>query len=224
MTTIEIIATVFGLTCVWLTVRQNIWCWPAGLIQVVLYIWIFQQAMLYSDMGLHVIYVGLSLYGWWYWLKNRPQGCHAPVFLLDQVQRIIWITVGFLGTLVLGYVMETYTDAALPYWDAATTILSLIAQYLMARKRLESWLFWIAVDVMAIGVYITKTLYVTSGLYSVFLILAVIGLFAWRKTMTQPIPQTVAQPASTMCKASRIVVLPDSLLPTANKSPRIGIS
>lgn len=195
MTTIEIIATIFGLICVWLTVRQNIWCWPTGLIQVVLYIWIFQQAKLYSDMGLHVIYVGLSLYGWWYWLRNGPLGRQAPVKVLSQLHRFTWIAVGLIGTLALGYVMKTYTDASLPYWDAATTILSLIAQYHMARKRLESWLFWIAVDVMAIGVYITKALYVTSGLYSVFLILAVIGFFAWRKTVTQHMPQTVAQPA-----------------------------
>ena len=78
--------------------------------------------------------------------------------------------------------MQRLTDASLPYWDAATTILSLIAQYLMTRKKLESWLFWITVDVLAIGVYIAKELYVTSGLYTVFLVLAITGFMTWQRT------------------------------------------
>ncbi len=192
MTTIEIIATVFGLTCVWLTVRQNIWCWPTGLVQVVLYIWIFFQAKLYSDVGLHVVYVVLGLYGWWYWLRGGPRESTAPVTRLSAIALPVWVVVGLAATAGLGWTMDTQTDAALPYWDAATTAFSLIAQYLLARKRLESWLFWIAVDVMAIGVYIAKELYVTSGLYGVFLILAIMGFFTWRRSL-QPTPAGPAE-------------------------------
>lgn len=178
----------FGLLCVGLTIRQNIWCWPTGLIQVLLYIVIFYQVKLYSDLILHIIYVFLQLYGWYHWLHGGgPQGetnaKALPVSLISWQLRMAWLLVGVIGTLIWGYLMQTYTDASIPYGDAFTTVASLIAQWLMARKRLESWLVWIAVDVIAIGIYYYKELYLTSGLYLVFLILAVIGWFAWRRSL-----------------------------------------
>ncbi|MCA8987618.1 MAG: nicotinamide mononucleotide transporter [Planctomycetaceae bacterium] len=182
MTFIEVIAVIFGLLCVWLTIRQNIWCWPTGLVQVVLYIFIFYQVKLYSDLILHVIYVFLQLYGWFHWLKGNKGDTSLPVTLLEQRSRSAWIATMILGTCAWGYLMATRTDAAVPYGDAFTTVTSLIAQWLMARKKLESWLFWIAVDVVAIGIYWTKSLYLTSGLYAVFLVLAILGWFAWKRT------------------------------------------
>ena len=187
MTAIEIVATLFGLLCVVLTIRQNIWCWPMGLVQVTLFIWIFYDARLYSDVLLHVIYIGLGVYGWWYWLRRPEQiADHAgvPVTKLRTVTLGAWLLVGIVGTFVLGLVMHRFAGASLPYWDAATTVFSLIAQYLLARKWLESWWFWIVVDVIAIGVYLAKDLYVTSGLYAVFLVLAVLGWMSWRRSLT----------------------------------------
>jgi len=192
MTGIEITATLFGLACVVLTIRQNIWCWPAGLVQVALYIGVFYHARLYSDMGLHVIYVGLSLYSWWAWLHGGKDASPLAVTRLTVRSLATWVAVGLAGTAALGYLMHRFTDASLPYWDAATTALSLVAQYLMACKRLESWLFWITVDVLAIGVYIVKQLYVTSGLYSVFLVLAITGFLAWQRNHQTQSGQTAA--------------------------------
>ncbi len=192
MTAIEAIATVAGLICVLLTIRQNIWCWPVGLLMVVLYIYIFYQARLYSDMGLQVIYVFLQFYGWYQWLHGGKDHSKLNVRRISPPMGIAWIITGIAGTFVLGYVMARYTDASLPYWDAATTVLSLIAQYLMAKKLLESWAFWIVVDVMAVGIYLAKSLYLTSGLYAVFLGLAITGFFAWHKSMKQPEPEAAA--------------------------------
>lgn len=93
----------------------------------------------------------------------------------------MWVFIAVAGTLLWGFVMKTLTDASVPYPDAFTTVASLIAQWLMARKRLESWCFWIAVDVVAIGVYFYKQLFFTTGLYAVFLILAIMGFLEWRK-------------------------------------------
>jgi len=107
-----------------------------------------------------------------------------------------WLLLGLAGTAVWGFLMNRYTDAAAPYPDAFTTVMSLIAQWLMARKKLESWGFWIAVDVVAIGVYFYKDLYMTAGLYAVFLVLATIGFFEWRKsrrTTLPPIPEAAAE-------------------------------
>ena len=183
MTIIESAAVVFGLICVWLTVRQNIWCWPTGLVQVALYIFIFYQVKLYSDLILHFVYVGLQIYGWYHWLHGGKNRALLPVSTLGARSRIIWPLLVIAGAGGWGYLMANFTDAAVPYGDAFTTVASLIAQWLMARKRLESWLFWIAVDVVAIGIYWHKSLYLTSGLYAIFLVLATIGLFEWRKTL-----------------------------------------
>lgn len=130
----------------------------------------------------------LCLYGWWYWLHGNSRDEQPPVTRLPAVHLISWISLGLLGTFALGYTMHRYTDASLPYWDAATTVLSLIAQYLLARKRLESWLFWISVNVMAIGVYLAKDLYLTTGLYTLFLGLAVAGFIAWQRSLTPTTP------------------------------------
>ncbi len=180
LTDIEIWATVFGLICVALTVRQNIWCWPTGLVMVTLYIVIFYDAKLYSDMGLQVVYVFMQIYGWWRWLHPRPGQDELPVTLLRRAEWGAWIAASIVGVVLLGGVMSTRTDAALPFWDATTTVLSLVAQWLMAQKKLASWLFWIVVDVLAVGIYYTKELYPTTALYAVFLVLATAGYFAWR--------------------------------------------
>lgn len=182
MSGIEIIATALGLACVWFTVRQNIWCWPTGLGMVALYIVIFWQAKLYSDMGLQVVYVFMQLYGWWYWLGGGNRADQRPVSRLGTARLGLWVGAGVLGTLALGSAMIRYTDAALPYWDATTTMLSLIAQWLLGRKVLESWLFWIVVDVLSIGIYLSKGLYLTAGLYTVFLGLAAQGYVAWLRS------------------------------------------
>jgi nicotinamide mononucleotide transporter len=183
MVWIEATAVIFGLLCVWLTIRQNIWCWPTGLIQVLLYIVIFYKALLYSDMLLHIIYVAMQVYGWHHWLYGGKGKKELKVSTLPIPLLTIWIGIAVLGTFMWGFLMSRYTNAAVPYADAFTTVASLIAQWLMARKRLESWWFWIAVDIVAIGVYSYKSLYLTMGLYAVFLVLATMGYFRWKATI-----------------------------------------
>lgn len=179
MNTLELIAVALGIAGVTLTIYQNIWCWPVGLAMVSLYIYIFFGAKLYSDAGLHVVYVGLQLYGWHQWLRGGPGHNTLPVSRQGPRLFLGWMLVGLAGTAALGFAMQRFTDAALPYWDAATTSLGLIAQWLMARKVLESWLFWLIVDVMAVGIYYTKELYPTAVLYLIFLALATWDLIAW---------------------------------------------
>src|SRR5690554_6267753 len=188
MTPIELAATVTGLASVWLSVRRNIWCWPTGLVMVTLYIFIFYEAKLYSDMGLQVVYIFMQIYGWYYWLSGTKDGARddeVPVTRLSSRQLAATWALGLAGIVALGYVMDTYTDASLAYWDAATTVLSLIAQWFLGKKILESWVFWITVDVLAVGVYLAKGLYLTSGLYVVFLGMAAAGLFEWLKIYRQ---------------------------------------
>jgi nicotinamide mononucleotide transporter len=182
MSSLEILGTILGFICVWLYVRENIWSWPIGLVQVLLFIFVFYQAKLYSDMILHIIYVFLQLYGWYYWTRGNRENEKLPVTQITKSEFGVWVIVAMLGTAAWGYTMATYTDAAAPYPDAFIAATSLVAQWLISKKKLENWLFWIAVDVVAIGVYFYKSLYLITTLYFLFLILAGKGYWEWRKS------------------------------------------
>ena len=183
MAAIEIAAVLFGLLCVALTIRQHIACWPAGLAMVTLYIFIFYEAKLYSDMLLQVVYIFLQIYGWWAWARGGPRQSPLPVTEAPPRELGFWLTAGVLATAALGSAMRYGTDASFPYVDAFTTISSLIAQWLLARKRLQSWLVWIVVDVVSVGLYFAKDLYLTAGLYFVFLFLAILGYTTWKASL-----------------------------------------
>lgn len=184
MSPIEVVASACGLLSVIFTVRRSLWCWPTGLVMVALYIVIFFRAKLYSDMGLQVVYVFLQLYGWWHWATGGPsREVELPVSGLSGATRALWVGAALGGTALLGWLTANYTDAALPYPDALIAALSLVAQWLMGRKVWESWVGWIVVDLVAIPVYASKHLYLTAGLYGIFLGLAVAGLVAWRRAL-----------------------------------------
>ncbi len=183
MSPIEIAAVTFGFLCVFLTVKENIWCWPTGLVQVFLYIFIFYDAKLYSDVILHIIYVFMQIYGWYFWLRGGERHQQAKISTLSHSWFSFYLAVSAIATLALGHLMATRTDAALPWGDAFTTIFSLSAQWLLSRKKLESWHFWISVDCVAIVIYFAKGLYLTSGLYIAFLIMAIAGLYRWKNTL-----------------------------------------
>lgn len=177
--TLEIAGTIFGFLAVYLTIKENIWCWFFGLIQVIIFVFIFYTAKLYSDMILHIIYIFLQIYGWYHWKYGGKGQNELKITKITKVA--LWLLLTVVSTFVLGYVMQLNTDASLPYPDAFTTTASLVAQYLMIQKKLGSWLFWIAVDFIAIGVYFYKELYFTTGLYVAFLTMAIIGYFEWKK-------------------------------------------
>ena len=206
MSPVEIIATACGVLCVWLTIRQNVWCWPVGLVQVTLFTWVFYRARLYSDVVLHVIYVALGIYGWYHWVRGgrdaRATNDALPITRLRAGAAALWACAAAAVTAMWGYGMARFTDASLPYWDAAIAVLSLVAQFLLTRKVLENWLFWIVVDVLAVGVYAAKSLYLTAGLYALFLVLAVVGWLQWRRSFHRQAPngvstQAPAPPAAT---------------------------
>ncbi|WP_417662091.1 nicotinamide riboside transporter PnuC [Pseudomonas sp.] len=182
MSPLELVAAALGVIAVWLTVRQNIWCWPVGLVMVLMYSWIFFEVKLYSDMLLQVVYAALQLYGWWQWTHGGGDHSGRQVSRLSAKVLAGSLLLGALGSVTLGYVMATHTDAASPWLDAALTAFSLVAQVWMAQKRLECWALWIIVDVIFVGLFISKELYLTAGLYALFTLLAVQGWRSWRRT------------------------------------------
>ncbi len=178
---IEIIAVMFGFANVFLLVRRSIWNYPFGLIMVSLYAWIFYDAKLYSDMLLQPFFFVIQLLGWWWWLTKRDDQGQVIVERMPAYQIPVYAGAAAVCIVAVGGLMTHYTDAAVPYWDATTTVLSVIAQILLARRKLENWIVWIIVDVIAIGVYTYKGLNPTAVLYAVFLCLAIVGYVSWRR-------------------------------------------
>ncbi|WP_158771239.1 nicotinamide riboside transporter PnuC [Paraglaciecola sp. L1A13] len=178
---VEWVATTAGFLCVFLLIRRSRWSFFFGLIQVSIYSWIFFDVKLYSDMGLHIIYIGFQVYGWYMWTKNQnQQGRISPVSgsVLEYAGYGVLI---IASASLLGSLMSSQTDASFPYADAFTTCASLVAQWLLTHRKLYNWSLWIIVDVVAIGIYWQKGLYPTSALYFSFLLMALVGQYSWIK-------------------------------------------
>jgi nicotinamide mononucleotide transporter len=183
MSSIEIVAAAFGVISVFLSVRQNIWSWPTAIVNVGLYIIVFYESKLYADTGLQVVYVVLNAYGWYHWLYGGKNRTELPVTRTPARLWLLLVALGATGTALIGTLLSQKTDAALPYVDAMTTSTSLVAQWMMTRKLLENWIIWVAVDVVYIGMYIYKSLFVTAVLYLIFLILSAMGYVQWKRSL-----------------------------------------
>ena len=182
-TPLEIAAVLFGIVSVYLSVRENIWSWPTAIVNVTLYIFVFFRAKLYADMALQFVYIGISVYGWYEWLHGGRGKGELAVSRGTRRLAVVLVGIGILATGLIGALLSRYTNAALPWLDSTTTATSLIAQWMMARKILENWIVWVAVDVVYIGMFLFKNLYLTALLYLVFLVLAAVGYRQWKKTI-----------------------------------------
>lgn len=189
MSPLEIAGFVLSVLAVWLTARQHILCWPIGIASVIVYAIVFVDVKLYSDAGLQVVFAVLQVYGWILWLRTGPSpGMQRPVGKTEPAEAALLLLLGCAGTGALGYTMSTFTDAALPYWDAGTTVFSLVGQWLTARKAIECWPVWIAVDVVYIGIYVVKDLQLTAFLYAIFIVLAFYGWREWHSASRRAQP------------------------------------
>lgn len=179
----EILAVIFGIISVYLSTREHIWSWPTALVNVALYFIVFLEAKLYADMGLQVVYFALSLYGWYEWLYGGENRTELHVSRVTRSLGLKLLLIGLASAALLGTILARLTDASLPYLDSATTSTSLVAQWMMTRKILENWAVWVVVDVVYVGMFIFKKLYLTAGLYAVFLGLAVMGFIQWKRSL-----------------------------------------
>ena len=178
----ELVGFVTGVLNVWLVTRENIWSWPIRVLNAGFYIVVFARTGLYSDTGLQVVYLLLSLYGWWHWRRGGTR--HEPVVVTRTPPRtaVMLAAIAVAGGGALATITRQLPGAALPWLDAALVAVSLVAQYMMTRKLLEHWLLWIAVDVVYIGLFINRELPLTALLYAVFLLLAILGAVQWRRS------------------------------------------
>ena len=153
MNYIEGFAVILGLISVYLVTRQNVWCYPLGIISVFVYIFIFYEVKLYADMGLQVFFIVLQAYGWYEWLYGGKDHTALQVsWASKKIYFNIFIFVA-IATTSVGYVLHTFTDASLPYVDSFLAVLSMAAQWLMAKKYIENWILWIVVNLGSIVMY-----------------------------------------------------------------------
>jgi len=188
--TLELVAVSITLVAVYLTTRQVVWCWPIGMVSVVLYAVVFSQARLYADMGLQAIYFALAGYGWWVWLHGGEEHGALAVSRTSRRAGVLLLAIGVVAGFVLGRTLDRFTDASLPLLDSTLTSFSIAAQWMQTRKLLEAWLVWLAVDVVYVGMFVYKGLWLTAGLYVVFLYLALLGYREWQRSM----PTVAAEP------------------------------
>ena len=181
---LELAAVVLGIISVLLSVRQNIWSWPTGIINVSLFFALFYKSGLYSDMGLQAVYFVLSVYGWYEWLYGGTGHTELRVSRTPARTYGVILAIALVVWLALARITSRLPGVALPYLDAALTTLSLAAQWMMTRKLLENWALWILLDIVYVGMFIFKGLYLTAANYAVYLGLAVMGHIAWKPSLT----------------------------------------
>lgn len=189
---VEFTGLVSGLLCVWLLIRQNIWTFPIGLVYSVVSVAVFFKARLYADVLLSGYYVLMNAYGWYYWLyggtRTRLPGAQAgqdtlPVTRTPLGTALVLAGLTAASIAAMGWFFATRTDAAFPYWDSATTCMSFAAMWMTARKYIDNWIVWLAVDVIATAIYYLKDIHFYAILYGVYLGMAILGWRAWQLTM-----------------------------------------
>ncbi|HEU0044965.1 nicotinamide riboside transporter PnuC [Sphingomonas sp.] len=179
MTWIELAATVLGVLCVALAAGRSVWTFPTAIGSAILVGWVVWQQRLYSDALLQGFFVAANLYGWVGWRRSQELAGAIVVERLSPASRRAWGMGCVAATLAWGGAMATLTDADYAWWDAATAVASVAAQLLMAQRKLENWVVWIAVDMALIPLYLAKGLTIFAFLYLLYLLLAVIGLIGW---------------------------------------------
>jgi len=184
---LEVVAVVFGILSVWFARKENIWVYPTGILNVLIYVYLCFYAGLYADMAINAFYFVMSVFGWYNWSRRDENMQHVPISSLSLMQWIFYIlliTVAF-GTIY--YVLSHYTNSTVPVFDSFTTSLFIAGMWLMAIKKIENWLLWIAGDMLVIPLFSMKGLVFTSVQYIVFLVLAVMGYIEWRKRLHQQV-------------------------------------
>ena len=178
MSIIEIIAVVFSLISVILTVKNNVWCWPVGIVGIFFYMILFLQHNIMGNALLQLLFIAQSAYGWYKW--GEPS--KYPIKWLSGGSRES--VVGATGLLVILFsIIIQNKGGQNPYLDGSTTALSIMAMLLMAYRKIDAWVLWIIADLIFIGFFYINGLYLSSGIYVIFLILATLGLFEWKKSI-----------------------------------------
>ena len=189
---LEIIGTLIGLVYLWLEYRASIYLWIASIIMPAVYLFVYYDAGLYADFGINIYYLLAAVYGWWVWKygNKEKQGEELPITRMPRGKWKMAAAMYLVFQLLIAWILIRYTDSNVPWCDAFTTALSMVAMWMLARKYLEQWLVWIVVDVVSVALYLYKGLFFAAGLYALYAIIAVYGYWNWKNMMEQKKLQT----------------------------------
>ncbi|MCC4831418.1 nicotinamide riboside transporter PnuC [Shewanella sp. 10N.7] len=187
MTGWEAIAVILAIAYLVLAMRTNIWCWAAAFVSTAIYTVLFWKVSLLMESLLNVYYMAMAIYGFWLWRygDSDVHNTASPIISWSLKTHLIIIAVTSIISLIVGYLMATNTSASFPYLDALTTCFAVMTTYLVAKKVIENWYYWMVINSLSIYLYLQKGLMLTSGLLILYLFMAVSGYFMWRKKMQQ---------------------------------------
>ena len=175
---IESIAVFFSILYVVLAMKENIWCWGAAAISVILYIYICYSAQLYAETGLQFFYLLMAIYGYFQWNNNDS---NLKIQQWTTAKHLLILLLGALLTFLMGFYFSIYTNAAMPLVDSFTTVFSVFATFMVTKKVLGNWLYWIVIDAVSVYLYFSRGLQLTSLLFIAYTIIAVFGYLSWLK-------------------------------------------
>lgn len=190
MKLIEAAAVVLAIAYLVLAIRENRWCWVAGFGSALLYLGVFYEARLYMESGLQIFYAGMAIYGWWSW---RPASHGTPALTIQRWplrRHLIALAVIVLLSLASGWLLEARTEAASPYLDSAVTWSAVLTTWMVARKLLANWLYWLVIDAVTLGIALNSGLHLTAALFALYIVLVVIGWRTWRRQWQALAPGT----------------------------------
>ena len=190
---LEAAGLIASLVYLFYSIREKVWLWPWGILASLLSLWVFYSSRLYADMGLQVYYLSISVYGWWYWGSRSDKDDESRVEVpIKKARFILLMKLLAVGALLYGSILYALlfvpalldiASSDMPYLDALTTAASIVATWMLARKYIDHWLFWIAIDLLSMFMYLYKGLYFYSVLFLIYTIGAVVGYLEWQKTL-----------------------------------------
>ena len=181
---IELLGTILSIIYLYLSIKQRIGLWVFGFLCSLLYVIVFFQAKFYADMSLQFYYLAVSVYGWFSWkAKSKKTESVLAISKTNLKSAIVLVFIGIVIYFIYYYVLSQFTDSPLPRADSFTTALSIVATWMLARKKLEHWLLWIIVDSVSVSLYVYKELYITAVLFGIYTIMAMVGYYQWWRSL-----------------------------------------
>lgn len=176
---LEIVGTIIGFVYLWQEVKASIWLWLTGIVMPAIYTVVFYQSGLYADFGIQVYYIIAALYGFLFWKFGKKQDKTLPIVHTSVRQGVILFLITVLVFIPIYLILTKFTDSTVPFYDSATTALSIVALWMLAKKHVEQWFVWIAVDAVSSALYFYKGIYFTAVLYAVYTVVAIYGYKKW---------------------------------------------
>ena len=180
---LEFTAVFFAILYLILAVNQNIFCWVAGIVSSILYFFIMQSAGLYMEAYLQIFYVFMGLYGWLQWRKGNKINNNFIVNTWSMLEHFYAISLILALSVLSGLLLKSYTDAALPFFDAFVTWGAVVATYMVAKKLLENWIYWLVIDSISILLFISRDLFPTAFLFGLYIVIIFFGYKSWKKAL-----------------------------------------